>query len=472
MSKSLAASLAFAVLALAALTGVNAMLGFVAVSVLALGLWLLWRPGLSPVFAFIFGYQWLQASTKIFEANLHGLPIDDLAQFAGDVTAASYYSLGALVVLALGIRLGLGKPTKWLPRDSVIDIDDKPPLFWFWLYVGAFMVAELAHSAAYLSPGLSQPLLALATLKWAFYWPFTHVALRRGGAVRWLWLMFFLFELGSGVTGYFSDFKMVLFFTMMAVLSSNLKLTAVRLLGLAALLAMAVTLAVAWTAIKTEQRKFLSQNEKSQVVRVTTQESIANILELANHLDMAAMKQASALLASRLAYVDFFGNVILVVPEDVPYEEGEIWGDAILRPFMPRLFFPDKAIIDDSERTAYYAGVRVSGQESGTSISMGYVAESYIDFGPWFMMLPIAALGWAYGRFYRWMVTYRYSRGVIGMGLATATLYPAAYLESSITKLFGGLVVAAMVAWLIARVVVPRLKGGGLRKARPGALPR
>jgi hypothetical protein len=470
LSKSLGISLAFAVLALAALMGVNSWLGLASVSVLAFGLWLLWRPGLSPVFAFIFGYQWLQASTKIFEANVRGLPIDDLAQFAGDVTAATYYSLAALLVLAVGIRLGLGHPSKWQPRDSVIDIDDKPPLYWYWLYVAAFTDAELAHSVAYVSPGLSQPLLALASLKWAFYWILTHVALRKGGMIRWLWLLFFLFELGSGVTGYFSDFKMVLFFTIMAVLSSHLKLTGVRLLGLGSLLALAVILAVAWTAIKTEQRRFLSQNERAQVVKVTAQQSIANILELAGQLDAEAMTQATALLASRLAYVDFFGNVIHVVPEDVPYEEGEIWGDAILRPFMPRLFFPDKTAIDDSERTAYYTGMVVSGQEMGTSVSLGYVAESYIDFGPWLMMLPIMALGWGYGRFYRWMVNYRFSRGMIGMGLATATLYPAAYLESSITKLFGGLVVAGLVAWLLARVVVPRLRTMGVRKLRPGAL--
>ena len=100
------------------------------------------------------------------------------------------------------------------------------------------------------------------------------------------------------------------------------------------------------------------------------------------------------------------------------------------------------------------------------------MAEAYIDFGPWFMMLPILGLGWAYGRFYRWMANYRYSKGMVGMGLATATLYPAAYLESSITKLFGGLVVAALVAWLIARVVVPRLKAGTWGKTRIGALPR
>jgi hypothetical protein len=98
----------------------------------------------------------------------------------------------------------------------------------------------------------------------------------------------------------------------------------------------------------------------------------------------------------------------------------------------------------------------VATAEQGTSISLGYMAESYIDFGPWLMMVPIFALGWLLGRFYRWMVNYPRSRGVIGTGLATATLFQAAFFESSITKMFGGLVVAMLMAWVVARWIVPK----------------
>ncbi len=47
-------------------------------------------------------------------------------------------------------------------------------------------------------------------------------------------------------------------------------------------------------------------------------------------------------------------------------------------------------------------------------------------------------------------------RGLLGMGLANAVLFGAALLESSITKVFGGLIAAYIVVWLLNRLVFPR----------------
>ena len=56
------------------------------------------------------------------------------------------------------------------------------------------------------------------------------------------------------------------------------------------------------------------------------------------------------------------------------------------------------------------------------------------------------------------------------MGLASAVLYSGSLLESSITKLFGGIIVAWLVAWLLVRFVIPRtlpwlIVGGTRRRA-------
>ena len=79
-------------------------------------------------------------------------------------------------------------------------------------------------------------------------------------------------------------------------------------------------------------------------------------------------------MVRRLSYVEyFFGAVLDYVPRIVPHEDGALWWDAISRPFMPRFFFTDKAIIDDFERTNKYTGFAVSGANEGTSISIGYM---------------------------------------------------------------------------------------------------
>ena len=85
-------------------------------------------------------------------------------------------------------------------------------------------------------------------------------------------------------------------------------------------------------------------------------------------------------LLRRLTYVDFFAVVLTYVPSQMPHENGALFWDAVSRPFMPRLFFPDKEVIDDFVRSNLYTG-GVAAISEGTSISLGYVAESYIDFG-------------------------------------------------------------------------------------------
>lgn len=455
---------------LIALTGVNSLLGLLAVSVLGLGIRVLWRPGLSPIFVFIFGYQWLQASTKIFQANLQGLTVEELAAFGGDVPMAIALSLVGLVFLLVGIRSGLGRETGWQAKALDAELRSKPTMFWFRCYAVALVAALMIQSVTYVIPALSQPLLALASLKWAFFWILTHVAVSRGGRVRWLWLLAFVLEFALGIGGYFSSFKTVVFFAIFGVLSSGVRITGARLLGLAILGALTLVLGITWTAIKQEQRSFLNQGQLAQVVSVSYVDSLINMLQLVQKLDAPAMAGAAEDMANRLSYVDFFALTMDLVPSQIPYEKGALWGDAIIRPFMPRLLFPGKAAIDDSERTIYYTGRLVGTAEQGASVSLGYMAESYIDFGPWLMMLPICALGWMLGRFYRWMVNYPRTRGVMGTGLAMATLFQAAFLESSITKLFGGLVVAMLMSWLVARWVVPRFYSPAQQpRQRPGA---
>ena len=138
---------------------------------------------------------------------------------------------------------------------------------------------------------------------------------------------------------------------------------------------------IVWSAIKGEYRAYVSGGEHAQIVTVGFGDRMAKLGELVSALDREALADGADRLVKRITYVEFFGAVLLYVPAVAPHEDGAIWWDAIIRPFMPRLFFPDKGIIDDSERTNKYTGLGVSGSDVGTSISIGYFGEAYIDFG-------------------------------------------------------------------------------------------
>lgn len=448
--------MAIVLMALAALLGFNRVLGVGAVLVLGLGLGLLWRPGLSPVFAAIFVYQWLQVSTKIAIANASGVSVEDVNPFSGDISLAIALSLAGLVCFALGIASGLGREVLAGGKAFSGREGERTPQFWLKWYLLASCVAFGAMYLAARMPGLSQPLLALASLKWAFFWMYTDAAFRRPQRNIWIWALAFTFELGLGLGHYFSTFKVALFFAAFGLLSSGIRLTPSRRIGLAVLGILTLCLAIVWTAVKNDQRSFLSGGEQAQVVTVGAIEGLSNFIELSGQLDVDALSDAAIGLAQRLSYVDFFGRVLTMVPEQIPHEWGALWRDAVSRPFMPRLFFPEKSVLDDSERTRYYTSLAVSGVEEGTSISLGYMAESYIDFGPWLMMVPIAALGWMLGRFYRGFMGLRCSNRLMLASLASVAVFQAAYFETSISKLFATLVVSMLASWMVARWLVPR----------------
>jgi len=118
---------------------------------------------------------------------------------------------------------------------------------------------------------------------------------------------------------------------------------------------------------------------------------------------------------------------------------------------MPRFLFPDKKSIDESEMTNKYTGLGVAGSDRGTSISIGYMGECYIDFGAIFMFIPILLLGIYYGLIYSWFVN---RAGLFGMAVATALLLFNTYmLETSSIKIVGGvtaeLIVLGTLDWML-----------------------
>jgi hypothetical protein len=147
--------------------------------------------------------------------------------------------------------------------------------------------------------------------------------------------------------------------------------------------------------------------------------------------------------------VNFFALALENVPNRVPYENGGLWTGSIMHILTPRLLFPDKPALDDSERTRLYTGVQVAGVESGTSIGIGYVGESYIDFGPVWMFAPIFLLGILYGLINRFFLT-RTKYKLLGAALAVSVLIFNAYeIETSNVKLLGGVVSVALVSVVI-----------------------
>ena len=436
--------------------GPNSFLALGAIMVLLLGSALLWRSGEPPILSYVFGFQWLQASIAIFHSNVRGGVLGDFNQLTHSSWLATVLSLTGLVFLAVGMRFGAGGPLAAEIRLAHHTIHQHSGLTWFALYLVVSLLAMASLSLALYVPGLSQPLLALANLKWAAFMIFTIATFTRTDYSRSLWLAAFAIELALSFGGYFASFKTVFLITLIGLASAGVRVSAVRLAGAVALGALLIGLAVVWTAVKGDYRSFVNSGTRQQNVSVDYGAATIKLLELVEELDADNLTDAADRMVQRIAYVDFFGAVLDNVPKTVPHEYGALWYDAITRPFMPRFFFPEKAIIDESALTNKYTGLGLAGMDEGTQFSIGYMGDSYIDFGEYGMMIAILAFGFILGIVYRWVMRHQNSRGILGMGLAPAMLLVNSHLENSIAKSIGGLSLAALVVWLILNFFAPR----------------
>jgi hypothetical protein len=86
------------------------------------------------------------------------------------------------------------------------------------------------------------------------------------------------------------------------------------------------------------------------------------------------------------------------VPGFIPFENGKNITGTIEFLTMPRFLNPDKKILDPSSKTSYYTGKRFANAEQGTSISMGYFCDLYIDFGLWLMFIPLLVITFMIGK--------------------------------------------------------------------------
>ncbi len=435
--------------------GPNIDLAALSALVLVIGVSCLWRPGEPPILLLVFLFQWLQASIAIFSATFAQLTVDDYFDSIGPASEATALTLIALTAMAIGARLGAGPARTDLIERANQAGATQPMRRWFLLYASAWVLGSAALYAAGLAPGLSQIFLAVNTLRWAFFFMLAVVHFRRGRQAGLWFIGAFLFELALGVGGYFSSFRTVFLVTFLAAVTAGTRLTAGRVLSAGLVASLAFGAAVVWTAIKPEYRQIASGGVQAQVVTIGYAEQIEAIVDLVGKLDEEKLSDATQDLFERLTYVKFFGATLAYVPERVPHENGALLLDAITRPFMPRMFFPEKTEIDDSLRTRYYTGIRVSGAETGTSISLGWVAELYIDFGAWWMMAAAAGVGAFYGLIYRILTGWRRAQGLLGMGTSVAILLSTTFLESSITKVIGGLIASLLAAALMIRLLVP-----------------
>jgi hypothetical protein len=304
--------------------------------------------------------------------------------------------------------------------------------------------------------GLDQVLGTLGSLKWLFFIVYGYVSWARK---KWLLLsLIIIFEFSTGLFSYFSTFKEVLLFTIILALTFvrrvSVKQFIVGMLIVTGLTAFFLT----WTAIKGEYRAYLNKGTRQQVISVSRSEAFGKIQEELGNLNWDEYQQALNMLLYRVQYVQHLQLTMDRVPGVLPYEYGNLWKDNITFVLTPRILWPDKPVYEATVKTNKYTGKSYAGLKMGSSFSLGYFADSYIDFGFVGMFIPLALIAFYVLTIYRTFYNFKGLNLLFRYGVVNLVIYEFSDFESDGLFLFGRLTLMFLVFWLLCKFAFPPLQ--------------
>ena len=437
----------------------DALLTFACGAGLALTIGLLWRLGEPPVLLLPVGIQLVQVVTPLYYANLLGVPVQEVVSLnLGDPAAATWLGLAAIVSLAVGMWCGqLSK------RESDASIPEEEYLAWSPRAAFMFCMATIGLAAMFdvlsgFFEGLRQPLLAAAGIQWLGVFLLAGVCMAQWRGFGYLLTATFL-EVLKGFSGYFSDFRMVFFVLIVATFSGRSKLLSRR-----TFVAMGVGIALLmlgawWSAIKRDYRHYLDQGSNQQVVLVPIEDRFAFLMNKLSEVDNDTMLRGFRLLARRVGYVDYLAATMRHIPANMPFQEGAQIGATVLNVLEPRLLFPDKPPLpSDTKILEKYTGLHF-GKSSGpgSSVSIGYVAELYVDFGVPGAVVGTFIMGLLAGRAFKFVISSGSMPISINYGLALTLAMTMTQFDEALIKIVGSFVTALATVLVLRRFLLPYL---------------
>lgn len=404
-------------------------------------------------------FQWLQVTMPVWLAEIYRIdfsvpetfmicatcrPIQAIAVTPA-IEQTMIFALAGIVMLGLGARVL--EPRVGTFQPAVLGLSPIRLVFGYFAFATIY-----SFTGPFVGGGLAQPLLVLGSLKFTFaiLLLYVWISTRRGG-IHLFGVI--LVEIVIGLTSYFSDFKTIFLVIIIGSLTiANLQWMRVRRLLVGAGIALAFLGAV-WTTVKPAYRIALNQGARSQTITISVDERLSVLGNLLGAIDISNIGVGAIQTALRIAYIEIPSHVIERIPAVQPYEYGTLWGEAIYQVITPRLLFPDKPPLpSDSERTRRYTGRWYD--EVGSSISMGYFTESYIDFGILGGLLIPFTLGLLYALLARNLLAFGSSHdAAFRVAVLIVVLSPVQLFEISNIKL----VPAVLWNWIVASIVISLL---------------
>ena len=370
----------------------NGIYLFISLIFLYIGIYYLQQPYKSSVFTIIFFYHFLQIIAGVWQATYLGNDIDYRTENMGLATIISLIGLMVMFAPIIYYQNKIPKLNLQTLKQHAHKLSINKT---YYVYVVAFFVTGSLNGIRFSLPGYTQFIISIVNLKWFFFLLFGFQCILKNKRRREFYF-FIALEFVLGFYSFFSDFKTVLFFVAVLYLTLLTNITMKKLFIWGAIACIGFFGATFWTTVKVQYRIFLNKGEVSQSVEVSQKEALTKLYELSTQEKMESTSATERFL-DRLQGTYHLAKTMDRVPDIIPYQNGANWGETLGYIFTPRLFNPDKPQLNSSIKASKYTGIQYAGLNQGTSFSLGYFADSYVDFGIFGMMVPLFIIGLLYG---------------------------------------------------------------------------
>lgn len=425
--------------------------GLLVLVVIIKSIWKIHSPG---ILIFSYFLQWLQVFTFIFWMNLTNKGMNGLTVNGSN---AFFLSLIGLGIMAATSYLVVGRLKFYEYSDfeiSATAINQRKLLI---LYIISTTFLSGIGFILGNTSGFTQILVTISSLKWVFLLWLGYVIWVKNTHRVWL-VAIIVYEFIVGLYSYFSSFKEVIFFVIILSLTFVTVIKFNQFLRLVVVGLALFGLLLTWSAIKGEYRTFLNQGSRQQVVSVSREEALGKVSEQVGKLDVDKYQKALAYTAYRLQYVYHFALAMDRVPNVMPFQNGAVWGENISYVLTPRILNPNKKLYNASEKASKFTGKRFAGLKEGSSFSLGYFADAYVDFGPIGMYIVLIAMALFTGIIYRIFYTMKNLNLFLRYSIISVSLYSFASFESDGLYMFGRLLTDFIVFYFLARFVFPSIQ--------------
>ncbi len=166
----------------------------------------------------------------------------------------------------------------------------------------------------------------------------------------------------------------------------------------------------------------------------------------------------------RLSLLQQTANVVESTPEHVPYQKGRLYSYMLVT-FVPRLFWPDKPSVNESNRWYQVAyGLTMRQDLNGVSIAVGYLPESYINFGWVGPPVVMGCLGILLGSFDKMFL--RPSSGLLLNSIGVSLLPGLLPVDAQLAQYFAGVGQQVAVALITLAPMFDLHRNGSYRGTR------